>query len=732
MDNHIIWDESRTDSSSSTKSNLDVDFEIDLASHTRSMSTDFSALFPINPDRHIVMESFNSETGAKPSRTVRQPATPGDVERHLNNNERVGTLGYLPGYATETTVACVDVDNKSKGIRKLEEAFLLETNSIQTALEKNGVAFNLEISTNGGHHLWVFLSEPVPYKLLSSVLKAIAAEAGYTGVEVYPMSENLGGRMVYLPYRGATIDPKGLGNTFLQRTDGTPISLIQALDQVRLTRAETILDLAHRINARVPAMAAEVSAADLDPAGFELLKKAALTTPESYGRHDSAEAFLNVAERMSRGSEMAEFLKSETVFSVWITDGSRTLASWAAEIDRWLQGKSTHQYGITQLRDQGWQMPDLPKLGRPAGQFRSKQSWQRNLEALRLKYAPFTNVQGDKRRIRRYRAHEVRNIPPLQPLVGNLLVKQTLAALLGPSGAGKSMIGLDLSLHVATGQDWQEHKVSQGPVVWLAAESMEYTANRLEAWCNMHVVAPESLPFDLLDGYLSLTDVEPDGGLEELILTLKESEGERGPLALIVVDTVARTFGDGDENSNDDMKHFTDAAELLTRIFNATVLLIHHTGKDASRGGRGASAFKAPLTTELVIEKKGGLVKLSQSKNRGAAEEGKPILLSFQSHSWEENGVERSAGVVARDAVASGVIMGRDLLTPQQTTIFEVLEGLYADVEAPIKRTDWKQACAEHDVAPRRFNEGLKSLLESGAVREVIQGKTFEPVEAED
>lgn len=688
-----------------------------------------AALFPLNPFKFITMTGYDKNSGKKDTVTGNSPPTSAMLEQHLSTLDAVGSLGYLPGGAHETTVACVDIDLKDK----TADAFHTEARAIEQALRRHGVAFNTERSTNGGRHLWVFLSEPLPHAEIRAALKTVATEAGFPGVEVFPKG-GATSNPIFLPYRGASAaGDEGLGRTFLEHPDGVPIPLSRVLDEVRLTPAEVIRSLAARTNAKAPTEVQPTQTADLDPAGFERLKEAALNPPAGFQRHKSIEAFLNVAERMSRQAEMADFLKSSAVFDAWVTDGTRTPDAWAAEIDRWQAGQSTHQLGITSLIEQGWQIPDLPKLGQPAERFRGRQSWQQDFEALRLKYAPVTDAQGEKRRIRRYRAHEVRNIPQLQPLVGNLLVRQTLAALLGPSGAGKSMLGLDLALHVATGRDWREHEVSQGAVVWLAAESMEYTANRMEAWCNLRGVAPESMPFDLLDGYLSLTDVQPNGGLEELILTLKESEEERGPLALIVVDTVARTFGDGDENSNDDMKKFTDAAELLTRIFNATVLLIHHTGKDTSRGGRGASAFKAPLTTELVIEKnKNGVVKVSQSKNRGAADDGKPIELSFQSHSWEEDGVERSAGVVAEGVVAAGVVTGRGLLTPQQTTILEVLEELCAEAEVPIKRADWKQACEEQDVAARRFNEGLKSLLEAGVVREVVPGKTFEPVEADE
>lgn len=48
-----------------------------------------------------------------------------------------------------------------------------------------------------------------------------------------------------------------------------------------------------------------------------------------------------------------------------------------------------------------------------------------------------------------------------------------------------------------------------------------------------------------------------------------------------------------------------------------------------------------------------------------------------------------------------------------------------------IKRKDWQAACEERDIERRRFNDNLKDLLSAKVVREVIPGKTFEPVVAE-
>jgi hypothetical protein len=124
-------------------------FELDLSAFVGNSHVDnFAALFPPNPMQFIRMRDYNKDTGKKDTEAFTQPGST-EIEQHINEEGFIGTLGYLPGWAEETHVVCVDVDVKDK----LPEAFQRETQAIQAALSKRGVAFNLERSTNGGHHL---------------------------------------------------------------------------------------------------------------------------------------------------------------------------------------------------------------------------------------------------------------------------------------------------------------------------------------------------------------------------------------------------------------------------------------------------------------------------------------------------------------------------------------------------------------------------------------------------
>ena len=91
---------------------------------------------------------------------------------------------------------------------------------------------------------------------------------------------------------------------------------------------------------------------------------------------------------------------------------------------------------------------------------------------------------------------------------------------------------------------------------------------------------------------------------------------------IIAVDTVHRHM-EGDENSAADTKTFIDACDALITRFNATVLLVHHTGNsdEAQHRARGSSAWRGALDIEISVvppKGKGGATKIIQRKSKDA------------------------------------------------------------------------------------------------------------------
>ncbi|MFP1773965.1 integrase domain-containing protein [Lonsdalea quercina] len=77
------------------------------------------------------------------------------------------------------------------------------------------------------------------------------------------------------------------------------------------------------------------------------------------------------------------------------------------------------------------------------------------------------------------------------------------------------------------------------------------------------------------------------------------------PVRLIILDTLARCFGGSDENAAKDMGVFIQGCDAIKAATQATVLIIHHSGKDQDKGARGSSAFRAALDVEFNVRREG-------------------------------------------------------------------------------------------------------------------------------
>lgn len=206
-------------------------------------------------------------------------------------------------------------------------------------------------------------------------------------------------------------------------------------------------------------------------------------------------------------------------------------------------------------------------------------------------------------------------------LVKGLLDSSAMSVTYGPSNSGKSYVALDIAWHVATGSPWRGRRVRQGLVVYVAAEGGGGFAKRVAALraCRSDdggtALAIVPCPVDLL---------ADDGDLRALTDLVRQAERESGrKAAFIVVDTLSRAMGGGNENAPEDMTKFIRHIDALRMHTAAHVMIVHHSGKDASRGARGHSSLRAATDTELEVEvgDKGARV-LKVTKQRDMEAEG--------------------------------------------------------------------------------------------------------------
>ncbi len=235
---------------------------------------------------------------------------------------------------------------------------------------------------------------------------------------------------------------------------------------------------------------------------------------------------------------------------------------------------------------------------------------------------------------------EIEKLPDPGWLIKEILPEQALALLYGRSGHGKSFVVLDMSLSIQRGEKWLGHPVSQGDVLYILAEGSVRVKKRLKAWKDKHGVNG-SVGAHFLPNPVQLADPQQ---LTELLNEIKRHHKKK--YKLIVVDTLAMCLAGRDESGSVDMGLLIAAAVEIRRVTNATVLLVHHPGKDLRKGSRGHSSLLGALDTEVLLKKNNGVLTLTCEKQKDA-EEFEPIRMKLVKHLdscvIEKSGVKHSS-----------------------------------------------------------------------------------------
>jgi hypothetical protein len=185
-------------------------------------------------------------------------------------------------------------------------------------------------------------------------------------------------------------------------------------------------------------------------------------------------------------------------------------------------------------------------------------------------------------------------------IVRDLLNEGEISAIIGASGTSKTFIAIDMAMHIAAGWPWFGRRTRQMGVIYIAAEAGRGIQNRVAAFKKHH--QPDDLPFAAIVSPVNLRERVGDNGLHEVIAAIQAVRLSL-PVGLIIVDTLNRSMGGGEENTSQDMGQFITNIDALRDHIGAHVLIVHHLGKDETRGSRGHTSFPAALDTEIVIKR---------------------------------------------------------------------------------------------------------------------------------
>lgn len=211
-------------------------------------------------------------------------------------------------------------------------------------------------------------------------------------------------------------------------------------------------------------------------------------------------------------------------------------------------------------------------------------------------------------------------------LIDDWLPKSGIAAIYGHPGSGKSFFALDMAAHVANGMEWAGRHVERGLVVYVVAEGQTGFRNRLYAMQQDGKIAPDA-PFVFIPTPIDMQ--APDGDLKALMETIHQVIEQSGlPLAMLVIDTLSKTFGAGKENT-DDMAGYIANCQRVSSAFDCCTVIVHHRPKDSeSRDLRGHSSLRGGIETAILVE--GAEIKTATTLKQKDGEDN--IAIRFKLH----------------------------------------------------------------------------------------------------
>lgn len=329
----------------------------------------------------------------------------------------------------------------------------------------------------------------------------------------------------------------------------------------------------------------------------------------------------------------------------------------------------------------------------------------------------------------RFRVWPVDELAAREPprwLIRGVLPQGDIGLLYGASGAGKSFVAMDLALALARGGEWRGAPIERArPVVYIAAEGAGGMTLRARALAEYHLGGPEALAALPLGVIAAAPDLLMTEDCKDVVKAVRRwcRQWDQLP-GLIVVDTFAQATPGANENSGEDMGRALRHCRAISKAAgDALVLLVHHAGKDASRGARGWSGLRAAADCEIRVardpgEGSVGVIEVTKQKD-GRDGDRFGFSLHTVNLGLDEAGYELTSCVVKPEEAPLQAAAGRQAprrrVGEMQQLILDILE-----MSGPTDRENLLEMVRkEHPTTRQRnLNRSIDTLVEAGLATE--------------
>jgi len=187
---------------------------------------------------------------------------------------------------------------------------------------------------------------------------------------------------------------------------------------------------------------------------------------------------------------------------------------------------------------------------------------------------------------------DIHEIPPRTYLLAGVLARSELSVVWGEPKSGKSFLALRLAFGIACGKGMFGREASRARVLYVAGEGGTGLGERLKAL--RQTFGDDGGNFCFLTQSI---DINSTHDLHNITNMIRENK-----ISFVIIDTLARNFGDGDENSARDVGRFIGKIDTIRETTGAHVMIVHHATKEGGTA-RGSGALVGAADIVMKVSK---------------------------------------------------------------------------------------------------------------------------------
>jgi hypothetical protein len=190
-----------------------------------------------------------------------------------------------------------------------------------------------------------------------------------------------------------------------------------------------------------------------------------------------------------------------------------------------------------------------------------------------------------------FSTQDAQQLQPRSYVLKGLISSGEMSVIYGEPGCGKSFIVQYLAWKVAQGAEVFGRKVKPTSVLYIALEGEGGFHDRVKAFKAEYGDADFKYVAQSVNFF-------SDGDAVKNVIRVVKDQGAKW----VIVDTLARAMSEGDENTPRDMGRLVTVLDGVKQETGAHITLVHHSGKDESRGMRGHSALNGAADVSMLVK----------------------------------------------------------------------------------------------------------------------------------